>query len=375
MRPPRGPSGGALLAAAPLPHFLGPLPSFTVSLPSPNFEVARKRAPKRDVPPSEGRAPTPTAAPALPLFSRPGRPARGGLRTPARRTAQARAAGPNPDPGPRTPPWARTPTSVWDSGPWTRLTSPDADRRPEPRPGPHPGPTTTDPEARIPEPSPEARTRGPGAAPQRRTPDLRRRTADLRPPPARPPPAGCPPPPPPTPPGRGRKTRPGGGWGRGGPGGRPGDRMWGRRGPGRGPGRDLGLGARAAALTSGLVPPDAPAPRRLGRRSRRWSRSGRSAGAAAGALARLGPVPRRLLHSAPAPAAAASVRPQTPPAIGMGAAPLSAASGNPTAASPRTPRACTAGRGPGARARFLPAPAPRACASRLKEPRRCLEEP
>lgn len=233
---PRGPSGGALLAGPPLPHFLGPLPFFIVSLPSPNFKVARSKGASQTRRPPERRTGTHTHCSARAAFVLAAPPPRGGggLRTPARRTAQAQAAGPNPDPDPRTPPWARTRTSIWDSGPWTPTQNPGR--------GPHPGPTTTDPEAQIPKPSPEARTRGPGAAPQRRTPDLRRRIADLRPPLARPPPAGCPPPPPPTPPGRGRKTRPGGGWGRGGPGGRPGGRMWGRRDPGHGPGRDLGLG-------------------------------------------------------------------------------------------------------------------------------------
>lgn len=93
-------------------------------------------------------------------------------------------------------------------------------------------------------------------------------------------------------------------------------------------------------------------------------------------------VPRRLLHSH-SRARARSRRRLRPPLrrlqpSGWARRPLPAASGNPTAASPRTSRAhARLGQGPGARtpARFAPAPTPRACANRLKGPRQAVVDP
>lgn len=89
-------------------------------------------------------------------------------------------------------------------------------------------------------------------------------------------------------------------------------------GPGPGsPGKGRGRGRGPQCSPRRLVPPDAPAPRRLSRLGRR-SGGGRARAAPralrAGAPARIGPVPRRLLHSrararSRSRSAAASVRP------------------------------------------------------------------
>lgn len=102
---------------------------------------------KHDVLPSKGRAPTPTAEPALPLFSRPRRPgAREGPRPadpgPAHSPGEA---GPDPDPGLGTPDpdpghGTRPRLRIQDPGPRPRAR--DTDRRPRPptrTPTPDPG--------------------------------------------------------------------------------------------------------------------------------------------------------------------------------------------------------------------------------------------
>lgn len=101
---------------------------------------------KHDVLPSKGRAPTPTAEPALPLFSRPRRPAaregRGpGLQTPAPRTAPGRPGRfltqgseprtPTQDTGPDPDSVLKIPDP--DPGPGTRTADPDPDPRPPTR--------------------------------------------------------------------------------------------------------------------------------------------------------------------------------------------------------------------------------------------------
>ncbi|XP_070259144.1 basic proline-rich protein-like [Myotis yumanensis] len=302
-RSPRGP-------AAALPHFIAPRPPPS---PNPNSE-ARKEAPVPGAPrarrphpprtrrlcsrgPAAGRAggaqpgaqtgtaprtPTGPLTPPRTLTAGPGLGAR--TRDPSTRTA-------SPDPGPRT----RTPTRTPDSGPGG-----------EPRTW-DPGP----------------RTSAPPAAAARRVP--RRRPTD--------------------------RTRAGqedaarGGWGRGACGRRPGAAG---RARGRPPGRGSQAGAAgpggagAAALTSALVPPAAPAPRA--------SASAAAPGGGGGVALR---PPRALQVRGEArsgPAAAAPLRARArrrlrPPSDASShrwaRRPLSAASGNPTAASPRTPRART----------------------------------
>lgn len=226
----------------------------------------------------------------------------------------SRTPGPRPrtatqDPGPRTPTRDPRPRTQ-DRGPGNKAAQ-NADRRPWLR---VPGPRPKTPAPPTLAPGPELRTLIPARKPRPRPhipiPDLGHRTADHSPDPG---PSRSPQGPRPLPardPTRAGQEdaarRPSGG-GEGGGGAAPAGDCGEGPGPGS-PGRGRGCCAH-------LVPPDAP--RRLSRLSRR-SGGGRVRAAPralrAGAPARLGPVPRRLLHSrararSRSRSAAASVRP------------------------------------------------------------------
>lgn len=193
------------LAPGPRPRFLiSSPPFFLVSLPNPNFKVARKGAPKTRRPP-EQRTSTHTHCRTRAAFVLAAPPARcaGGEGPRPADPGPAHSpgeAGPAPDPrlgtsDPNPGHGPRPRLSIPDPGPRPRAR--DANRRPRPRSStpdqdPNLGPkrltadrfTRTagvDPGPQAPAPEAELRTPGPAPEPKPRTPDLRRWTTDLCP--------------------------------------------------------------------------------------------------------------------------------------------------------------------------------------------------